>query len=430
MSTHQPFALFLFYVGLASAILPSAVRAEAPPSDASSAFVRVQGTGFIKNGKPYRFMGANFWQAAFLEPDQLRRELDRLVALGVRNVRIWASSEGPDTEPWRVTPAAQPAPGQAREAFLGRLGSLLQELRKRDMDAVLVLNNFWSWSGGMAQYVSWATGQSIPYPPPAPGGDWGRFMDFSALFYVTPKALELSNDWIRQVVPRFREEPALFAWELANEPRGMKEIRAFNAWIDSTSRLIRGLDPYHLITTGSEGQTPDPKSSGLDLEENHRYPAIDYATLHVWAQNWGWFDPQNPLVTLTPSIQKAKAYVRDHAARAQRLGKPLIIEEFGLARDRESLDPASRTRYRDLFYREVFEETLQLARQGSPVAGVNFWAWSGEARPSLPLGTPWRSGDALLGDPPHEPQGWYGVYESDKTTLDIIHEFAEKLSAL
>ena len=43
-------------------------------------------------------------------------------------------------------------------------------MAKRDMKAVLYLNNFWQWSGGMSTYMSWSTGK--PVADPDVTGDW------------------------------------------------------------------------------------------------------------------------------------------------------------------------------------------------------------------------------------------------------------------
>jgi mannan endo-1,4-beta-mannosidase len=32
-----------------------------------------------------------------------------------------------------------------------------------------------------------------------------------------------------------------------------------------------------------------------------------------------------------------------------------------------------------------------------------------------------------VGDPPHEPQGWYSVFDNDASTLDIIRQNAAAL---
>jgi mannan endo-1,4-beta-mannosidase len=40
----------------------------------------------------------------------------------------------------------------------------------------------------------------------------------------------------------------------------------------------------------------------------------------------------------------------------------------------------------------------------------------------------WLKGDPFTGDPPHEPQGWYSVYNTDSATHRLIREFADQLT--
>src|SRR5271157_693099 len=88
------------------------------PQAWSAGFVRVEGTHFVRDGKPYYFLGSNFWYGINLGSTgpggnraRLLRELDRLKALGLVNLRVVALSEGPDSEPWRMSPAVQKKPG-------------------------------------------------------------------------------------------------------------------------------------------------------------------------------------------------------------------------------------------------------------------------------------------------------------------------------
>ena len=69
------------------------------------------------NGHVYYFVGANFWQGMELgvqgakgDRKLLDDELDYLQNLGVTNLRIMASSEGPNTEPHRITPVLMTSP--------------------------------------------------------------------------------------------------------------------------------------------------------------------------------------------------------------------------------------------------------------------------------------------------------------------------------
>ncbi len=413
------------------AILLAACVAASQADARPSSFVRVHGTRLEVDGVPYRFVGTNFWNGMNLgasDRPRLRRELDRLQALGVTNLRIMAGSEGPDTEPWRVVPAVQKAPGVHDADLLRGLDTLLAEMGRRHMRAVVCLNNFWPWSGGMAQYVQWAEGGSIPYPPPHPGGSWSTYQQYAARFYVNEKAVAASDAFVKRIVIRrntatgraYVDDATIMAWELANEPRGDAHPAALDEWIERSATAIKALDPNHLVTTGSEGQTPWPQPNGLDLERNHRH--VDYATAHIWPQNWGWFDPAKPL-QYDAAMQKVRDYFKDHVARARRLGKPLVFEEFGLARDAGSFDPRASTAVRDRFYADVFE---MVHDAGEPVSGVNFWAWAGEARPRE-AGAVWHPGDPLIGDPPHELQGWYSVYEADRSTLKVIARAARRM---
>ena len=91
------------------------------------------------------------------------------------------------------------------------------------------------------------------------------------------------------------------------------------------------MDSRHLITIGSEGATAHP-SSGNDFLVDHESSYIDYTTIHVWVQNWGWFDPYDK-ESLSPAIEKATAYINEHALLAEKLNKPVVLEEFGISRD-------------------------------------------------------------------------------------------------
>ena len=414
------------------------------PAAAGDGFVSASSAGFVLDGRPYHYIGANFWYAMNLGVDgpggdrkRLARELDRLKALGVDNLRIVGISEGPDGAPWRMAPAAQNKPGELDETVMRGLDYALAEMGKRGQKAVIILNNFWPWSGGMAQYLAWDHRGPIPYPPPEPGGNWDRYQKFTAGFYDDAAATAWSRRAIKALVGRrntvtkrpYAQDPAIMAWELANEPRGIDQADAMNKWIDETSRLIKSIDPRHLVTTGSEGDTTFPKENGMDFTRNHSFAGIDYATIHIWAQNWDWYDPARSTETYTSALGKMREYMRSHAERARAMGKPLVVEEFGLARDSGTYDPKAGTSIKDDYYSALFEEAYKLAAAGAPVAGVNFWAWAGEGRARQP-GTPWKAGDSWIGDPPHEMQGWYSVYDADAGTKAVIERWAKRFSAL
>jgi mannan endo-1,4-beta-mannosidase len=408
----------------------------------SPGFVKVSGSGFVRDGKPYTFMGTNFWYGLNLgstgeggDRDRLIRELDRLAEMGVKNLRVMAGTEGPDTEGYRMLPSMQVAPGKYNEDVLKGLDFLLVEMGKRDMLAVMCLNNYWNWSGGVGQYLVWAgAADSIPNPS-APGGDWRLYQEFASSFYSHPKATALFEDHIRFIVNRknhltgklYKEDPVIMSWELANEPRGSNNIAGMQTWIRKTSDLIRSLDPNHLITTGSEGNTSGP-AAGTDVYNDHNHPSIDYATIHMWVQNWDFYNPYKADSTYEPSVRFAHEYISGQLAKAKPLNKPVVLEEYGISRDTNSHEAGTPVTIRDKFYEEVFQIVDKEVQSGtSALAGVNFWAWGGEGRPSAPKAM-WKKGDAFIGDPPHEAQGWYSVFDTDSSTIRLIRRYAEKIN--
>lgn len=81
---------------------------------------------------------------------------------------------------------------------------------------------------------------------------------------------------------------------------------------------------YRLLISTAEF---DPVRQANQIDE-----FIDYATLNIWPRNWGWFNPTKP-ETYAEAERKARQYFLQHAKEALALGKPLVLEEFGPARD-------------------------------------------------------------------------------------------------
>lgn len=423
-----------------AAALPDTIEV-GPAENVPSRFVTVDGTDFMVDGTPYHYLGVNLWYAMNLGATtesgnrvRLRRELDHLDSLGVTNLRIMAATEGPDSEPWRVKPALQPAPGTYNEDLLRGLDYVLAEAEKRDMRVVLCLNNFFQWSGGMAQYVSWATGTDIPYPHEE-GSTWREFQEYSARFFANEQAQAPFLDLINTLIHRentvtgevYRNDPTIMAWQLANEPRGFSKSEAYVRWVERTAGVIQLLDPNHLVSLGGEGRL-FPRNR-TQFERVSRSPHLDYLTAHLWIENWGWYDPENPEGTFDTGVGRIMGYVANHVGIAREIGKPLVFEEFGVGRDGGQYDPSAPVTYRNRFYRMLFETLHKVAKEGGPVAGGNVWSWSGEARPADP-GEFWDAGDPFTGDPPHERQGWYGIYDTDTTTLQLLDRYARRMATV
>lgn len=414
--------------------------AEVCPSAARNPFIQAGPSGFRLQGRPYAFIGANYWYGGLLalekDPargiDRLRKELDFLQQQGVTNLRILAGAEGSgqiNGVTW-VAPALQPEQGVFSEAVSHGLDVLLAEMAKRKMYAVIYLSNNWEWSGGFLQYLNWQgqlDGQTLQRKL-----NWDEQREWTSRFYSCTACIAAYRRQVVQLLNRknqvtgrsYRNEPAIMAWELANEPRPMRAeaVPAYRKWISETAALIRSIDSNHLVTIGTEGVMGTEESAAL-YSGIHADPAIDYLTLHIWPKNWGWFSGDAVAAGLSAVQEKISACIGRHLPLASALKKPLVIEEFGLPREAQSFDPAAATLSRDACYRQIFQALLDSRKNNGPLCGVNFWAYGGSAKTIA--GQPfWKKGDDLSGDPPQEEQGLNSVFNTDVSTWKIIRYFS------
>lgn len=379
------------------------------------------------------FVGTNFWYGAILastgtggDRDRLERELDTLHALGLNNLRILVGSDGERGVNSKVEPTLQIAPGVYNDTILDGLDYLLSEMQKRGMQAVLYMNNSWEWSGGYGQYLEWAGRGKAPVPNI---DGWPAYMEYIPQYMQCDSAKSLFADHVRFILSRqnrytgkkYTEDPTIFSWQIGNEPRAFSDENkeAFYEWIQNVSKLFRELDQYHRLSVGTEGLWGCEMDIDL-FERIHALPEIDYLTIHIWPYNWGWLRDENGEedIQSTGYIEKVRDYIRQHEEVAERLGKPITLEEFGFPRDNfDNLpDISSNTTARDRFYEQVFR-WVQSDEEFPHLRGCNFWAWGGEAKPQHRM---WQAGDPYIGDPAQEPQGWNSVFLSDSTTLNII----------
>ena len=438
---------FLPFIALAlMALLLESCAGLFPGRGEPEDFIRVRGTHFYHNGSPYYFAGTNLWYGCYIgspgetgDRDRLRRELDSLRADGIENLRLLAASE--ESYMTRsLRPAIQRAPGNLDDSLLQGLDYLLAEMGKRKMHAVLFLNNYWQWSGGMSQYNVWADG-GPGVDPDDPAQGYHAFMEFSAKFYGNDRADALFREYVRTVVTRkntctgrpYTADPTIMSWQLANEPRpgtsdsvGEANLDRFYRWIDRTAAYIHSLDTNHLVSTGSEGAVGFRWSNEFIIR-THQSKNIDYVTFHLWPLNWGWFNPMKIGETLPRSEEKAVEYIRSHIAAARHLGKPAVMEEFGFPRDSAQCAPGSPTTARDSYYARVLGVLEDSARGGAPVAGSNFWGWGGSARREG-ADNVWRKGDPFLGDPPQESQGFNSIFLADTSTRRLLRDHARRMT--
>jgi len=162
----------------------------------------------------------------------------------------------------------------------------------------------------------------------------------------------------------YRDDPVIFGWELANEPRARTAgVAVLDAWIAEMSAYLKTLDPEHMVSTGSEGFYGPPQASrnpaswmageGVDYLANHSHEAIDFTSFHVYPDHWGI------------SIDAGLQWIRDHFADASdRLGKPALLGEIG------KRAPLS---LRNEFFAAAYVAAAAAERPGVSAAGILPW---------------------------------------------------------
>ena len=434
--------LFLLFVVAMVALVGCSEFGKSPVDD----IITVKDGQFIRNGEPYYFVGTNFWYGAILgsegeggNRERLVRELDFMKSHGIDNLRVLVGGEGENGLLGKIEPNLQPEPGLYNDDVLAGLDFLMMELGKRGMTAVLYFNNAWEWSGGYTQYVAWAN--NTPVLVPRVDG-WFSYNAFAGEFVRNERAKELFFNHLRYIITRtnrytgikYIEDPAIFSWQICNEPRAFSSKEqdnkeAFAEWIAASAKLIRSLDPNHMISTGSEGFYGCEWDMAL-CERIHALDEISYINCHVWPYNWKWMRGDNMVADLDRSCANTKEYIDMHIGLGHSINKPVVVEEFGMPRDNMDFHKGSPVVCRDKYYTFVFDLILKDKEQNGPFAGCNFWSWGGFAKTNVEDHEYWAKGDDYTGDPAQEQQGLNSIFVEDTSTLNIIREANRRLGNL
>ena len=409
------------------------------PKPAEHSFIKVNADGqFVRDGKPYYFVGANFWYGAILgsegeggNRERLHKELGFLKRIGINNLRVLVGADGENGIKTRVEPSLQVAPGVYNDTILAGLDYFMNELRERDMTAVLYLNNSWEWSGGYSVYLQWS-GHGDAVVPAVDG--WPAYMEYVKQFPQSDSAKALFANHVNYIVSRtnrynqikYVDDPTIMSWQIGNEPRAFSDENKepFARWMADVAAQIKSLDPNHMVSSGSEGSWGCEMDMNL-FEKIHADPNINYLNIHIWPYNWSWVKADSLKELLPRAKENTKKYIDDHMVIARKYSKPIVLEEFGFPRDGFSFSKEAPTTARDEYYRYVFDLIRQDRESGGLFAGCNFWAWGGFAGQN-PDHVFWEKGDDYTGDPAQEQQGLNSVFATD-STIEIIKAENRKL---
>ena len=201
-------------------------------------------------------------------------------------------------------------------------------------------------------------------------------------FFTSESCRRWFKNFISHVVGRvntvngvaYRDEPAIFAWEIINEPRytGDSSGDVLQAWIVEMSQHVKSLDSRHMLTVGHEGwygrsspsrERDNPiggaERMGVDFTRNFLIPTLDFAVIHLWADLWLKCDEDCKLAF-------ADSWIAGHLLEAREtFDKPVLLEEFGKWKPIES---------RDVFFRRAYQaSTPPHSPVSSHAGGAMFW---------------------------------------------------------
>jgi mannan endo-1,4-beta-mannosidase len=169
----------------------------------------------------------------------------------------------------------------------------------------------------------------------------------------------------------YRDDPTIFAWELANEPRCKSGSRfdssegwstsTLTTWANEMSTFIKSLDPNHLVSVGDEGflngggqHWTYKAHDGVDHAALLDLPEVDFGTFHMYPEDW------------RVGPEWADGWIRDHLEVARRATKPTLLEEYGVKVKRDAAGAiVEGLRERESSYRRWNELVLKGGGAGS-----------------------------------------------------------------
>jgi mannan endo-1,4-beta-mannosidase len=205
-------------------------------------------------------------------------------AAGLTFVRTWGFNDRTSPQEWG---AYYQLFQNGQQTFntgangISRFDSVVRAARASGVKLIVALTNNWSDYGGMDTYVS-ALGC----------GNHGGF-------YTHTNCITGFQNYIRNFVGRYKDEPAIMGWELANEPRcggsnggaGSCTPATITQWARTMSQFVKSIDSNHIVALGDEGFYQGGDSSGgypynanegIDFVENLKIASLDFGTVHMY----------------------------------------------------------------------------------------------------------------------------------------------------
>jgi len=319
---------------------PAQAPSGVTPFRAIDGFVTRNGSTLSLCGQPFQVLGANLYYLqsySVYEAGNLRTVADGLddaVRMSLPVVRTWAFNEGATTNDSAII---RTAPGSYNEKALVGLDTAVAEAKKRGIRLILVLTNYWADYGGLPRYAQWA-GLSSSATDLTAGQAFYTNTTMQGYFKDYATMLSKRTNTVTGIA--YKDEPAILAWEIANEFRcptcgGSSKLLAA---IDALSQFLKSLFPNHLIADGGEGFDDTPSnwgtlsndypvagSEGASYTGLVKLSAIDMASYHYYPSGWGM-----DITSAASADSDGQTWIDGHQALAKAAGKVAYWGEFGL----------------------------------------------------------------------------------------------------
>ena len=291
-------------------------------------FINKSGTSFTLSGENYTLTGANMYYIAdyatnltydddgnqinnsIIYSDEL---LDKAQSLNINVMRTWANMMGGGCENytsdscWVVNESGGHynlfevgTPGNYSEEMYQALDYVIYEASKRDIRVMPVLINNWNEYGGMRWYVQQSPTSDKTYANVSDNSNssWWEFHD---QFYTDENAMQYYKDSVFHLLNRtntysgiqYKDDPTIFAWLLANEPRAKSDgasAQKIRNWTINMTDYIKSVDTNHLVGLGMEGWgINETWGEGTNFFDLHNGTGVDFATIALHPDSWDYF---------------------------------------------------------------------------------------------------------------------------------------------
>lgn len=227
-----------FHTCLTIATSVATYVAAAPVAGSDSSSVPgTDGLQFTIDDKSGYAAGSNaYWIGFLTDNDDVDLVMKHLQESSLKILRVWGFNDvntvPSDGTVWYQRHASNKSTINTGKDGLQRLDYVVSSAEKHDVKLIINFVNNWDDYGGMAAYIKAYGGSHT---------DW----------YTNSDIQQAYQTYIKAVVSRYQSSSAVFAWELANEPRcNGCDTSVLHDWISKTSKYIKTLDSTHMVCIG------------------------------------------------------------------------------------------------------------------------------------------------------------------------------------